>query len=95
MCFLFKGFYLFTCVLLHFFKGVIYVLLKVKSEFRSESCVKGMSGYPGLTVVGELGSDVAVSNWFLLLMFLNLSLTIWLSLVLSGLPVSDWSLSFL
>ena len=29
MCFLFEGFYLFMCVLLYFFKGVIYVLLKV------------------------------------------------------------------
>jgi hypothetical protein len=29
LCLLFKGFYLFTCVLLYFFKGVIYVLLIV------------------------------------------------------------------
>jgi hypothetical protein len=29
LCFLFEDFFLFTCVLLYFFKGVIYVLLKV------------------------------------------------------------------
>jgi hypothetical protein len=29
LCFLFKGVYLFTCVLLYFFKGFIYVLLRV------------------------------------------------------------------
>jgi hypothetical protein len=39
--------------------------------------------------VGLLCSDVAKSNWFLLLMFLCLPLSIWFSLVLSALPVSD------
>jgi hypothetical protein len=52
--------------------------------------------YPGFAVMGELGSDVAKPNWFLLLMLLCLPLAIWLSLVLFDLlPVSDWSLSFL
>jgi hypothetical protein len=64
-------------------------------EFRFKSCLKGVLVYPGLAVVGEMGSDVAKSKWFLLLMFLSLPLTICLSLVVSALPVSDWSLSFL
>ena len=64
MCFLFKDFYLFTCVLLYFFKGVIYGLLKasiifMRWEFRSEYCFSGVLGYPWLDVVEELGSDVA------------------------------------
>jgi hypothetical protein len=41
-----------------------------------------------LAVVGELGCDVAKDHWFLLLMFLYLPLTMWLSLVLNGLAVS-------
>ena len=32
----------------------------------------GVLGYPDFAVVGELASDVAKSNWFLLLMFLSL-----------------------
>jgi hypothetical protein len=48
--------------------------------------------YTGLAVVEELGSDVAKIYWFLLLMVLCLPLTIWLSLVLTGLGVSVWSL---
>jgi hypothetical protein len=46
-------------------------------------------------VVGELGSDDAKSPWILLLVLLYLPLTIWLSLVLSALAVSDWSFSLL
>jgi hypothetical protein len=42
-----------------------------------------------ISVLRELGSDVAKSNWLLLLMYLCLPLIVWLSLVLSGLPVSD------
>ena len=52
-------------------------------------------GYPGLAVVRELGSDDAKQPWFLLLRFLDSPLTIWLSLLLVGLVVSDWSLSLL
>ena len=53
-----------------------------------------MLGYPGLAVIGELGSDEANLPWFLLLMFFPLPLTIWLSLVLAGLAVIDRGLSF-
>jgi hypothetical protein len=66
MCFLSKGFYLFTCVLLYFFEEVFMSLkssiIFMKLEFGSESCFMGMLGYPGLAMVGELGSDVAKSN---------------------------------
>jgi hypothetical protein len=51
--------------------------------------------HPRFAVVGELGLDVAKSKAFLLLMFLHLPLAILLSLVLSGLFVSDWNLNFL
>ena len=45
-------------------------------------------------MVGELGSDIAKSNWFLLLMFLCLPFAIWLSLVLAGLPISAGACPF-
>ena len=48
-----------------------------------------------LTVVGELDLDDDMSPWFLLVMFLCLPFTIWLSLVLAGPAVSDCGLSFL
>ena len=48
----------------------------------SESCFSGMIEYPRSAVVEEVGSDSAKRHWFLLLMFLCLPLTIWLSLVL-------------
>lgn len=51
-----------------------------------------MLGYSGLSLVGELGSDVTKSNWLVSFMFLCLPLTIRLPLVLSGLSVSDWEL---
>jgi hypothetical protein len=54
-------------------------------DYRSESCFSGVLDYPGLTVFGELGSDGAKWHWFLLLMFFCLPLSIWLSLVLTGL----------
>lgn len=46
-----------------------------------------MLGYPGLAVVGVLGSDGVSLDWLLLIMFVSLPLAIWLSLVLSGLVV--------
>ena len=49
--------------------------------------------YPGLAMVGELGSDDDKLPWFLLLMFLCLPPDIWLSLVLPALSISDCSLS--
>ena len=51
-----------------------------------------MLGYPGLDVVGELGSDGAKVYWLLLLMVLSLPPAIYLSLVLASLGVSVWSL---
>ena len=41
----------------------------MRCDFTSESCFSGMLKYPGLIVVGELGSDDAKKPWFLLLMF--------------------------
>jgi hypothetical protein len=40
----------------------------MRYDFISESCFSGMLGYPGLTVVGVLGSDDAQWTWFLLVM---------------------------
>jgi hypothetical protein len=64
LCFLFKSFKLFTCILLYLFKGVIYVLLKVsiiimRCDSKSEYCFSCVLGYLGLIVMGELGSDDA------------------------------------
>ena len=75
------GFYLFSLILLYFFKGVIYVLLKVlhhlmRSDFRSISCFSGVMVYPGLAMVGKFVSDEAKSPWFLLLLFLHLPPTL-------------------
>ena len=47
--------------------------------------------YPGLAVVGELGSDDAKVYWLLLLMVLRWPL--WLSLVLAGLGDAEWTQS--
>jgi hypothetical protein len=52
-------------------------------------------GNPGLAVVKELGSGVAKQHWFLLLVFFGLPLIIWLFMVLTGLAVINWILSFL
>jgi hypothetical protein len=59
-------------------------------DFRSESCFSGV-----LELVGELDSDFAKWHWFLLLTFFGLPLTLWLSLVLTGLAISDCSLFLL
>ena len=59
--------------------------------FKSESCFSGVLWYQGLAVVEELGSDGAKLHWVLSLMFLYLPFTIWLSLVLTGLGVSEGS----
>ena len=53
-----------TCVLLYFFKGFIYVLLKVfftiiRCDFKSTSCFSSVLGCPRLAVVDELDSDDA------------------------------------
>ena len=62
-------------------------------DFKSRSCSSGVLGYPGLAIVGELGSDGAMLLWFLLVMFLLLPFAIWLSVVLAGVTVSDSGLS--
>ena len=96
MCFLFKSFQLFTCVLLYFFKGVIYVLFNSSIIFMIIDFKTNHSGVmqnPGFVVVRELSSSDAKYPCFLLRMFLSLPLAIWLSLLLPALVVSDWSLS--
>ena len=62
-------------------------------DYKSRSCFSGVLGYPGLAVVGELGSDGAMLPWFLLVMFLHLPFAIWLSVVLAGVDFSDGGLS--
>jgi hypothetical protein len=61
MCFLFKGFYLFICVLLYlrelFISFLKFSIIIMRCYFKSESWFSGVLGYPGLAVVGELGSD--------------------------------------
>ena len=61
------------------------------SDFKSKSCFSGVLGYPGLAIVGELGSDAAIMPWFLLVMFLPLPLAIWFSLVLLSLAGASTS----
>jgi hypothetical protein len=63
--------------------------------FKSESCILGVLGYPGLAVVGVLGSDDAQWSWFLLVRFFHFPFTIWSSLVLDVLAASGWSLFLL
>jgi hypothetical protein len=54
----------------------------MRYDFKSPSYFSGVLGYPGLVVVGVLGSDDAQCSWFLLIRFLCLPFTIWKSLVL-------------
>jgi hypothetical protein len=58
----------------------------MRCDFKSESCFSGVLRYPGLAVVGELGSDDA--KWPYFLLFLYLPFTIWLFVVLAGLAFS-------
>jgi hypothetical protein len=37
----------------------------MRYDFRSEFCFLGVLGYPGLAVLGVLGSGVAQWSWFL------------------------------
>jgi hypothetical protein len=68
-----------------------FSIIFVRWDFRSESYFSGMLGYPGFAVVGKLGSESANWPWTVLCMFLSLPLTIWLSLFLPGLVLSDLS----
>jgi hypothetical protein len=52
-----------------------------------------MLGYPGLVMVGKLGSDGVKQPWFLFLMFLPLPLVILISLGFAGLAVFHCGLS--
>jgi hypothetical protein len=36
-----------------------FIIIFMRWEFRSEFCFLGVLGYPGLSIVGELDSDVA------------------------------------
>ena len=67
----------------------------MRYDFKSESCFSSVLGYPGLAVVGVLGSDYAEWSWFLLVRFLLLPFAIWQSLVLDVLAVFGWSLFLL
>jgi hypothetical protein len=73
-----------------FLKSSIIIM---RCDFTSESYFDVLQ-YPGLTLVGELGSEAKLP-WFLLVIFLPVPLAIWLSPVLAGLAVSDCGLSFL
>lgn len=58
----------------------------------SESCFfPGLFRYPGLPEVGEQCSTGVKLYQLLLLIFFSVSFTIWLSLLLTGLSVSNWS----
>jgi hypothetical protein len=46
----------------------------MRYDFKSESPFSGMLGYPGLSVLGVLGSDDAEWSWFLLVRFLGFPL---------------------
>ena len=54
----------------------------MRYNFKSMSCSLGVLGYPGLIVVGVLGSDDAQCSWFLLVRSLCFPFAIWKSLVL-------------
>jgi hypothetical protein len=49
----------------------------IRHQFKSESYFTGVLGYPGLTVVGVLGSDDVEWFWFLLVRFFCLLFAIW------------------
>jgi hypothetical protein len=49
----------------------------MRYDFKSESCFLDVLGYPGLAVVGVLGSDDMEWSWFLLVRLLGLPFAIW------------------
>ena len=67
----------------------------MRYEFKSKSCLSSGFVYPGLAVVGVLGSDDVEWSWFVLVRFLHLPFAICLSLVLDVLAISGWSLFLL
>jgi hypothetical protein len=53
-------FYLFNHVLLYVFMSFLKSsIIIMRFDFKSQSYFSGVLGYPGLAVVGELGSDDA------------------------------------
>jgi hypothetical protein len=69
----------FSCIslselLMFFLKSSTRIM---RYDFKTESCFSGVLDYPGLAVVGVLGSDDAESPWFLLVRFLYLPFAIW------------------
>ena len=71
---------MFSHVLLYLFELLIFFLKSSTSimryDFKSDSCFSGVLGYPGLTVLGILGSDDDEWPWFLLVRFLHLPFAI-------------------
>jgi hypothetical protein len=49
----------------------------MRYAFKSGSSFLGVLGYPGLAVVGVLGSDDDEWSWFLLVRFLCLPFAVW------------------
>jgi hypothetical protein len=41
----------------------------MRYDFKSATCFSGVLGYPGLVVLGIVGSDDAQCSWFLLVRF--------------------------
>jgi hypothetical protein len=57
----------FCISLMELFMTFLKSSIIMRCDFKSESCFSGVLGYPGLTVVGELGFDDAMQPWFLFL----------------------------
>jgi hypothetical protein len=68
-------------------------IIFMRCSLRSHSCSSGLLGYPGLAIVGDLGSDGFILHWLLLIIFLHLPFTIWLSLGLAALGVMGLSMT--
>jgi hypothetical protein len=56
----------FSELLMPFLKSSTSIM---RYDFKSESCFSGVLGYPGLAVLGVLGSDYAKLSWLLLVRF--------------------------
>jgi hypothetical protein len=64
----------FSELLMPFLKSFTSIM---RYDFKSESCFSGVLGYPGLTVLGTLGSDDTEWSWYLLVRFLHLPFAMW------------------
>ena len=67
---------MFSCISLsELLKSFLMSSTSIKRyDFKSESCILGVLGYPGLAELGVLGSDDGEWSWFLLVRFLHLPL---------------------